>query len=529
VANLLLVRSVSRRGQTALRLAVGATRRQIILQALAESVILAVGGGIAGLFVAMAAARLLLALAFSNAHFLPVSVNPSLPVLGFACGVSLLTGIIFGAAPAWLATRTDPAEALRGQGRAGSDRSSSASKVLLILQATLSVVLVAGATMLARSLNNLEHQDLGYQVPGRVIVSLNPPPASYNLAKLTALYRQIDAHLNLPGVRGSGLALYNPLTDNWGEYIMVAGHAARPLNGDSGASWDRVSAAYLHNFGISILRGRDFSEADNENTAPVAIVNEAIVKRFFGKDENPLDRHFGLDLPENAATFRIIGIARDAKFAGFALQRPARPMFFVPLAQNVSYNNDLMKKLELQSHFVRGVMLLTSLPPGTLEPMLRKALAEVDPNLTIIAVRKMDDQIALSFDRERAVASLAGLFGIVALLLAAVGMYGVTACTVARRTSEIGIRMALGADKAKVIRMVIGGVLNRVLIGLLVGVPLAIGAGRLLAAELYGVSSWDPFALLLATCALAVCASCAAIIPARRAASISTVNALRIN
>jgi predicted permease len=529
VANLLLVRSVSRRGQTALRLAVGATRRQIILQALAESVLLAVGGGIAGLFVAMAAARLLLALAFSTAHFLPVAVTPSLPILGFACGVSLLTGIIFGAAPAWLATRTDPAEALRGQGRAGSDRSASASKLLLILQATLSVVLVAGATMLARSLNNLEHQDLGYQIPGRVLVSLNAPPASYNLAKLTALYRQIEAHLNLPGVRGSGLALYNPLTDNRGELIMVAGHAPGAMNGDSGASWDRVSSAYLRNFGISILRGRDFSEADNENTASVAVVNEAFVKRFFGKDENPLDQHFGLDLPENAATYRIVGIARDAKFAPFALQRPARPMFFVPLAQNVNYTNDLMKGLELGSHFVRGVMLVTSLPPGTLEPLLRKAFAEVDPNLTIVSVRKMEDQVALTFDQERAVASLAGLFGIVALLLAAVGMYGVTAYTVARRTSEIGIRMALGADKAKVVRMVMRGVLNRVLIGLLAGVPLAIGAGRLLAAELYGVSSWDPFALLLATCALAICASCAAIIPARRAASISPINALRIN
>jgi ABC-type antimicrobial peptide transport system permease subunit len=152
----------------------------------------------------------------------------------------------------------------------------------------------------------------------------------------------------------------------------------------------------------------------------------------------------------------------------------------------------------------------------------------VDPNLTIISVRKMEDQVALSFDRERAVASLAGLFGIVALLLAAVGMYGVTAYSVARRTSEIGIRMALGADRAKVVRMVMRGVLNRVLIGLLAGVPLAIGAGRALSAELYGVSNWDPFALLVAAGALAVCAFCAAIIPATRAASISPMNALRI-
>ncbi len=528
VANLLLVRSVSRRGQTALRLAVGATRRQIVLQALAESVLLAVGGGIAGLLVAMAAARLLLALAFSAAHFLPIAVTPSLPVLSFACGVSLLTGIIFGAAPAWLATRTDPAEALRGQGRGGTDRSASASKVLLILQATLSVVLVAGATMLGRSLSKLEHQDFGYEVRGRVLVSLNSPPTTYSLAKLTSLYRQIEAHLKLPGVRGSGLALYNPLTDNWGELIMVSGHATAKMNGDwAGASWDRVSSAYLRNFGMPILRGRDFSEADNENTAPVAIVNETFVRRFFSKGENPLDQHFGLDLPENAGTFRIIGVVKDAKFAGFALSRPARPMFYVPLAQNVDYKDNLMPSIELRSHFIRGIMLVTDMKPGVLEPLLTKALAEVDPNLTISSVRTMEEQVALSFDRERAVASLAGLFGIVALLLAAVGMYGVTAYGVARRTAEIGIRMALGADRAKVVRMVLRGVSNRVLMGLAVGVPLAIGAGRLISAELYGVSSWDPFALILATGALSVCAFFAALIPAGRAASISPTSALR--
>ena len=228
VANLLLVRFVSRRPQTALRLAVGATRRQIVGQALAESILLSLGGGLAGLLVAFAAARLLLALAFSSARFLPISVTPSLPVLGFACGVSLLTGIIFGAGPAWLATRTDPAEALRGQSRGGVGHSSPASKALVILQATLSVVLVAGATMLVRSLSNLEHQDLGYQIQGRVLVSLNRPPTAWTLPKLASIYRQLEMRLSsLPGVRGSGLALYNPLTDNWGELIMVAWPSSR--------------------------------------------------------------------------------------------------------------------------------------------------------------------------------------------------------------------------------------------------------------------------------------------------------------
>jgi predicted permease len=528
VANLLLARAVARRTQTALRLAIGATRLQIVSQALMESVLLAVAGGLAGLLVAWAAARLLLVLTFRNAKFLPISPEPSFIVLGFAFGLALLTGVIFGAAPAWFATRTDPVDALRGSGRSTSDHSSFARKALLVVQATLSVVLVAGATMLARSLNKLEHQDFGYQLQGRVVVSLNRPPAIYTQPKLAALYRDIEERLNrLPGVQGSGLALYNPLTDNWGELVLVAGHAAPKLNEESGASWDRVSANYLQNFGIARVRGRAFTAADNETTAPVAVVNEAFVRRFFKSGEDPLDQHFGLDLPENVGTFRIVGVVRDAKFAGWGLDRPARPMFYVPLAQTVDYKNDLMKRIELQSHFIGGIMLVTSSSPGVLEPLVTKTLADADPNLTITSVRTMQQQVALSFDQQRAVASLASLFGIVALLLAAVGLYGVTAYSVAQRTNEIGIRMALGADRATVVELVLRGAFMRVIAGLALGLPLAVGAGRLISAQLYGVSFWDPLALAIAAISLATCAFVAAILPAGRAASISPMTALR--
>jgi predicted permease len=529
VANLLLARAAARRAQTAVRLAIGATRRQIITQALMESVLLAVGGGIAGLAVAMGAARLLLALAFSDSSFLPISTRPSVVVLAFAFGLALVTGIIFGAAPAWFATRTDPVDALRGSGRSTSDHSSVTRKALLILQATLSVVLVAGATMLARSLNKLEHQNFGYQVQGRVLVALNRPPATYPRPRLAALYRTLEERLTrLPGVKGAGLALYNPLTDNWGELILVAGHPAPKMSEEAGASWDRVSANYLQNLAMTVVRGRAFTAADNETTAPVAVVNEAFVKRFFKSGEDPLDQHFGLDLPENVGTFRIVGVVRDAKFAGWGLNRPARPMFYVPLAQWIDYKNELMQRLELQSHFVRGILLVTDSSPGLVEPLLTKALAEVDPNLTITSVRTMQQQVALSFDQERAVASLAGLFGIVALVLAAVGLYGVTAYTVAQRTNEIGIRMALGADRTRVVDLVLRGAFKRVVAGLVLGLPLAVGAGRLIAAQLYGVAFWDPLALGVAATALATCAFFAALIPAARAASLSPMSALRI-
>ena len=529
VANLLLARGVARRGQTAVRMAVGATSGQIVAQALTESILLAIGGCIVGLVVAIGAARLLLTLAFHSAHFLPISASPSLTVLLFAFALALLTGIIFGAAPAWLATRTNPAEALRGSGRGTKDRSSFARKALLVVQATLSVVLVAGSTMLARSLNKLEHQDFGYQVQGRVVVDINNPPATYTLPQLAALYRQLEDQLTrLPGVRGAGMALYNPLTNNWGELVMVAGHPPGKMGEESGASWDRVSANYLQNFGMPILRGRSFTAADNETTAPVAIVNEAFVKRFFKSDEDPIEQHFGIDMPENAGTYRIVGIVRDAKFAGWGLDRPARPMFYVPLAQGVEYKDSLMKMIDLRSHFIGGITLVTNLPPGQLEPQITRLLADVDPNLTINSIRTMQQQVDLSFDQERAVASLAGLFGIVALVLAAVGLYGVTAYTVAQRTNEIGIRMALGADRTKVMRLVLSGAFSRVLLGLLIGLPLAVGAGKLISAQLYGVAWWDPLALTVAAGALAICSFFAAIIPANRAASIAPMHALRI-
>jgi predicted permease len=528
VANLLLARSVSQRGQTAIRMAIGASRWQIVIQALTESIVLAIGGSIAGLLVASAAARLLLALAFRNAHFLPINVAPSPLVLGFALGMALITGVVFGAAPAWLATRTDAADALRGSGRSTASRSSLATKSLLVLQAALSVVLVAGATMLGRSLNNLEHQDFGYRTDGRTMVTVRLPRSEYTTPKLIALYRELEQRLkSLPGVEGGGLALYNPLVDSWGEMIFVAGHPPAKMNEDFGSSWDRVSSGYMQTLGMTMQKGRGFTEADNETTAPVAIVNQTFVKHFFKDGEDPIDQHFGMDFPEYASTFRIVGVVRDAKFAGFALNRPARPMFFVPLAQKVDYKDDLMPRIELSSHFASGIMLKTALSPGALEPVLKKMLADVDPNLTILNVRTLQDQVSLSFAQQRAVASLAGLFGIVALLLAAVGLYGVTAYSVAQRTNEIGIRMALGASRTNVVRLVLRGASFRVLLGLGFGIPLAIGAGRLISAQLYGVSSWDPFALAVAAATLALSAFFAAVIPARRAASIAPMEALR--
>jgi predicted permease len=528
VANLLLARAVSRRTQTAVRLAIGASRRQIVAQGLVEAVLLAAGGAVAGLLVAIGASRLLLSLAFSQARFLPISTRPSFVVLAFAFGLALVTGIIFGAAPAWFATRTNPVDALRGAGRTTRDHSSIARQALLVLQATLAVVLVAGATMLARSLGRLESMDFGYRIDGRVVANINKLPATYTLAQLQSIYRGIEERLTaLPGVEGAGLALYNPLTDNWGEGVFIQGHPLPRPDDRTGASWDRVSANYLQNFGASLVHGRFFTTADNETSDLVAVVNETFVKQFFKSGEDPLGQHFGLDFPENAGTFRIVGVVRDMRFAGFGFRQPPRAMFYVPLAQNVPYTQAVMQRVELSSHFVSGIMLVTALPPGAIEPILTRALADVDANVTLTGVQTMEQRVAITFDGERSVATLASLFGAVALLLAAIGLYGVTAYNVAQRTSEIGIRMALGANRARIVDLVLRGAFARVGLGLLLGVPLAIGAGRLISAQLYGVNFWDPMALAVASLSLGACALVAAIIPAGRAAALSPMRALR--
>ena len=525
VANLLLARAAARRSQTAVRLAIGASRKQVISQAFAESVLLSVLGGVAGLAVAIGATRLLIHIAFRNATMMPVSIVPSLPVLGFAIGLSLFTGALFGTAPAWFSTHTQPIEALRGAGRSTGNQGSFTRKALLIAQATISVVLVAGAIMLARSLGNLEHQDLGYERENRILVAMNPPPLNYAPERLNAMYRQLETRLRqMPGIENAGMALYNPLTDNWGELIMVQGRENSQFNENGGASWNRVSASYLPALGQRVVRGRALSEADNESSEQVVVVNETFAKRFYPNEE-PLDKHFGLDLPKYSGRFRIVGVVNDSKFS--SPRREARAMFFAPLVQWTKYDEEIMQKLDRRTHYISGILLVTRTPPGILEPQVRKAIAEVDSNLTVNSVRSLPEQVALTFDQERAVASLAGLFGIVALLLAAVGLYGVTAYTVAQRTNEIGVRMALGADRERIVRLVLGSAFRRVAIGLLLGMPLAIGAGRLMASQLYGVKAWDVPALAAAAGALGLCAFFATVIPAIRAATIQPMNVLR--
>ena len=525
IANLLLARGAARRSQTSLRLALGASRKRLIEQSFTESVVLSLLGGIAGIAVAYLGVKLIVALTFHGAHFVPIDAKPSLPVLAFAFGLSLLTGVLFGTAPAWFTSHGNPVEALRGANRSTRDSATLPQKILVVVQATLSIVLLAGAGLLTRSLRNLEHQSFGFETDHRISIVMNEPPASYTEPQLNALYRELQDRLaRIPGVQRAALALYTPYIDNWGELIVPQGHGVPQMDDNSNSSWDRVSPGYLETMGQPVLRGRSISEEDTASTGSVAVVNETFAKRFF-PDQDPIGKHFGLDMPEYNTAYEIVGIVRDAKYMNPS--RPAHPMVFASLAQHVTYDQPVMALVDHRSHYITGAVLELRGSADGLESLVRKAFSEVDPNLTIIHIQPMQQQVDATFDQQRAVAQMTGLFGMLALVLAAVGLYGVTAYTVERRTSEIGIRMALGADRSSVVRLVLRGAFRQVLIGLIIGIPISIACGRLMAAQLYQVKSWDPLVLAGSIAALGFCALVASVIPAQRAASINPVQALR--
>jgi predicted permease len=527
IANLLLARSTSRRTEVALRMALGAGRRRLIRQILTESVLLSCIGGLAGLAVAYAGSHTILALAFPEARNMPIDANPSLPVLGFAFLVSLLTGVLFGLAPAWFATHAQPAEALRGVNRSTRDRSSLPQKALVVVQAALSVVLIAGAILMTRSLTNLEHQKFGIVTTNRYVLHFDPAGAGYTAERLPALYRQIEDRFSaLPGVKNIGMAMYSPLEgDNWGECVIPQGHPAPGPNERCGSTWDRVSNHFLDSISVPVVRGRGFTEQDTATSQQVALVNQAFVKKFF-PNQDPVGQHFGIDFPQYSGSYQIVGVFADFKMNN--PRSPMRPVYLRPLSQKFpGFKEPEMISTEASSMFMNAMILDFNTPQPNVDALIRRTLAGIDPNLTVMDLRSMDAQVAGNFTQERLIAQLTSLFGVLALILASVGLYGVMSYFVARRTSEIGIRMALGATRPSVVVMVLRGALWQVLVGLALGIPAALFAGHLMASQLYGVGSYDPLSLAGAILVLGLCATVAGFLPARRAASIEPMKALR--
>jgi predicted permease len=528
IANLLLARGAARRAQTAVRLALGASRKRLIRQSLTESIVLSLLGGAAGMLIAYLGVKLIVGLAFHTARFVPIDATPSLPVLAFAFILSLVTGLLIGTVPAAFTSHANPAEALHGINRSTRDRSSLSQKSLVVVQATFSVVLLAGAGLLTRSLQKMEHQDFGFETDRRINISVNAPFASYSAEKLDATYRNLQDHLShIPGVRRVGLAFYTPFTDNWGGMVIREGRGIPNVSENPISSWDRVGPGYLELMGQQILRGRGITEQDTAATRNVAVVDESFVRKFFAKGENPIDTHFGLGDVKSSGTFEIVGVVRDANYTDPS-SHDRTPLFFVALAQHVHYDGPMWQMIDDRTHLIQSLVLEMHGNIEGLEPQVRRVFADVDPNLTLMNMRTMQEQVANSLDQRRTVAEMTGLFGILAVILAAVGLYGVTAYGVERRTREIGVRMALGANRGSVIRLVLRGPFLQILIGLLIGIPASIGCSHLIASQLYEVKGWDPFVLGGSILTLSVCALFASIVPARRAASVNPVTALRV-
>ncbi|HET9307573.1 MAG TPA: ABC transporter permease [Candidatus Sulfotelmatobacter sp.] len=520
IANLLLVRGMGRKAEMSVRTALGAMHSRIIRQLLTESVVLAGLSGLAALAVAYGGTRFLLALAFPGATDLPIQATPSPAVLAFACGLSLLTGILCGMAPAWIAARTEPADALRSGSRTTTGGATLLQRGLVVTQAALSLVLLVGAGLFSQSLNKLQTKDLKLESRNRYIVHINPQAAGYSQRQVGDLYRTIEERFHaLPAVDKVGIATYTPMEDNndgWG--VQLEGQADLNVQ----ASDVKATAEYFDSVGTSVVLGRGIRVQDTPASTIVAVVNQSFVKKLFKPGENPIGRHFGTG-PKHLQDYEIVGVVEDTAYTSARWKDHA--MYFVPMLQRPASDTGPIEDDEMM--YAGAVVLKTAQPIGNMEALARQTLSAINPNLAVVKFQTFDQQIADRFIDDRMLARLTMLFGLLALLLAAIGLYGVTAYGVSRRTSEIGIRMALGAERSSVTAMVMRSAAIQTGLGLLIGIPTALLCVRFVEAQLYEVKGVNAPVLLASIATLALAACVAGLIPARRAASTDPARALR--
>jgi predicted permease len=532
LANLMLARGLKERAQTSIRVALGASRTRLMRRVLVESLMLAAIGGLLGVGVAYAGTKLIVYLAFQTGgpnNYVPVHAAPSWPVLLFTLVVSALTGVLFGIVPAWMASRTDPAEALRAAGRSmGTGRSSWAQRLLVMGQIAVSVVLVSAAGMLSRSLQNLEHQRFGFETKDRYIAWIDPKLGNYRAEQMEPLFRQIDDSLRqIPGVRMVAPALYAPMTgDSWNDGVRIEGRPEPPAKDDTSAGWARVMPGFFETLGIKTLLGRPITEQDTGATRKIAVVNHAFARRFF-RDQNPIGQHFGPDMIKYSASYEIVGVTDDVRYMAYDYKKAVQPMFWTPETQTGQFDDPALMSGEIWSHYLNNIVIWAPGNPTGMEEHVRKALASVDPSLVLYGVDPYSKVVSSDFQQENLIATLTTLFGALGLALAAVGLYGVLAYTVERRTGEIGVRMALGANRGRIVAMVLRGAFGPVWVGLAIGIPAAIGAGSLIATQLFGVTPDDPIMLAYTSLLLCMAAFAASMIPAWRAAGIEPMTALR--
>ncbi|MGC2300507.1 MAG: ADOP family duplicated permease, partial [Acidobacteriaceae bacterium] len=498
IATLLLVRGMQRKTEMSVRAALGAMRTRIVRQLLTESLLLAGIGGMAALAVSYGGARMLLMLAFPGEQHVPISAGPSFEVLAFAVCVSLMTGVLFGVAPALIGAKAAPADALRSGTRTTTSSASLLQRGLVVLQAALSVVLLVGAGLFAQSLGKLQNTDMKLESKNRYIVHFNAQAAGYKDEQVNAFYRVLEERFHaIPGVVKVGVSTYTPMEGNDDGYeIQIVGQP----NIHRSATNIIVNAEYFDSVGTHVLTGRGINMQDTATSPHVAVVNEDFVGELFKTGENPIGHRFTAR-GDPAKPYEIVGVVEGTSYTDVR-RNGTHPMYFGPLTQ------------PSEEGYAGAIVIETARPKSDMEAIARRTLMDINPNLAMQKLQTFDAQIADRFTHERMLSRLMTLFGGLALLLATVGLYGVTSYTVARRRSEIGIRMALGAKRASVIALVMRGALIQGLAGLAIGVPVALLCVRFVKTQLYNITNVDAGVLAGAIATLAAAACIAGMIPA---------------
>jgi predicted permease len=523
LASILLARATAREREVSIRLAVGAGPARLVRQMLTETLLLGLLGGAAGLLMAMWGSDALLAMLYSGADTIVAKVSPDAPMLTFLLALSMVTSALFGIAPALRASRIDVNASLKASaattaGARGGHRTFGSA--LIAMQLALSLVLIVGAGLFVRTVGKLIGQDVGFDREHVLMLRIETELAGYKPDQLESLYQRIRDHLNaLPGVRDSAVALYTPLRgENWSGSVAIA-HYSPEQNQQAFAAWNRVSAGYFDAMGIPVLLGRELGPQDIAGAPPVAVVNQTFTRKYF-PGETPVGQRIGWD-EATKNSFEIVGVVRDTLHTDGRSEVP--PMFFLSLTQKVGDQATHSSR----DDYAQDLVVRATGDPAQIAQEVRRALREIDPGLPVTRMTTAKERVSANAGNEEMMAQITSFFGAVAVLLAALGLYGLISYAVARRTNEIGIRMALGAKKYQVLWMVLRETLLLVAVGVAAGVPLVFGATRFIRSQLFGVEPYDPLTLALAVLLLTAVAAIAGYLPALRAARVDPMVALR--
>lgn len=516
VANLLVARAAARRREIAVRLAVGASRVQILRQLLVESLMLSIPAGVLGLFLAEAIIRGLLAFLPQTDAPVILTATPDARVLAFNAGLAVLTGLVFGVAPVAQCLAVDLWNTLKGtsRGAGGSGASVGLRKALVVGQVAFSFLLLAGAALFTRTLANLKDANTGFRNPERLITfQIDPALNGYDNARIESLYRQLLAHVRtIPGVTSAAYNVVPVMSgDEWDSTMSVEGHRIKDGE-DMQAFMNQVSDDYWQTMGIKLIAGRDFNDGDDGKNRKVAIVNQKFAEHFF-PGQSPLGRHVAFGDHPKKLDIEIVGVTSDTLYEG--PREGVHRQVFLPYLHVVDYPAGI-------TMYVR-----TAMPAESMFTALRSKVRELDPELPIFRMKTLERQVDDRLSTERLIAMLSVGFGVLAALLAAIGLYGIVAFTVTRRTNEIGLRVALGASRGQVVWMVLRESLMLLAGGLAIGIPVALLLGNYIATQLYGVKPADLTATASAAAVLGAIAALAGFMPARRASEIDAAQALR--